>query len=154
MSDYQNKKKSAQEKKFRDQVNDLIEKAYQGQTINDIITSKIESKRGTYYRNVKKRPLTRKFIKMVKDDLGVDISILNDTINNTSDYLEPVKSKEEESWEIKYEKSLNEKIDLLRENKELFDRTIEQKKLISFYETTIEKLTDEIKQLKEHKNQG
>jgi hypothetical protein len=133
MADNQDEKFSTEEAKFRDEVNELIEKAYPGRGINEIIELKIKNKRGTYYNNVKKRPLTRRFIKMIREELGIDISILNNTENDTT--VNDL-SEDQKEWMAEKNKLLL-KIDQLQDK--LLD--ISEKKLESLDDATREIIT-------------
>lgn len=123
MADTQDEKFTKEEGVLRDEINAAIEAAYPGKKINEIIELKIKTKRGTYYKNVKKRPLSRRFIEMIKTEIGVDISIFNDTKNNT---LVDISKDELVRENIVLHRKLNEYLEKGNKDKDKIIELLEQ----------------------------
>jgi hypothetical protein len=142
MANNQGKKYSTDQLKQREEVGLFIEKAL-GKGISEIVTEHFPTNRGTYYDNVVKIPLRGKFIKLIKEKIGVDLSIFNDA--------EPVNNINEtgsDLWRDQYNNAMKKNEELWNENRQLKETIADKKKLIDHYERTIEKLNDEIKDLK------
>jgi hypothetical protein len=149
MSDNQEEIISPEEAIFRDEVNCLIEKAYPGKGINEIIELKIKNKRGTYYRNVKKRPLSRKFSEMILRELKVDISVLNNTKTDTSQQVK--NTNETPIVSIPLKEFQNMANDIRTLNKELQERLkseIEHEIQVRELMLKINDLSNELEKLK------
>jgi hypothetical protein len=110
MPDIQGKNLSEEQKKQREEIAIFIEKATK-RNISSLISEHFPKNKGTYYDNVVKIPLKLKFIDIIKEKFGVDLS----------DFLRTNTKIEESSESIKKEnEALKRENELLREMIEMY----------------------------------
>lgn len=138
MTDNQGKNLRPEQVKQRERINNIIEEAYNGRDITEVLKEVIPTKTGTYYKNVIKIPLPGKFIKWIKNELNIDISIINDSQTDSESLEDP---KGYETLRLKWDAARDENVSLLKDK-------IAQADKIKGLEAKVAELEDQVKKLR------